>query len=90
MSLPADPPEPLRLYTRREGVTYIRERWGIPVTLARMARDAMTSSGGQPIEPVMPPPDQQFGNRYMYRGGTLDTYSKRLPKSRPAERGEAA
>jgi hypothetical protein len=76
-----------RLYTRRDAADYIRTKYGIPITLARMARDAMTANGRVP---VMPPPDKMFGNRFLYTGATLDIYAKRLIQDGPADRGEAA
>jgi hypothetical protein len=81
-----DQPQP-RLYTRRDGVEYIRGKHGIPVTVARMARDAMTAHGR---EPIMPAPEKRFGNRYLYTAAALDLYASRLLQDGPAERGEAA
>jgi hypothetical protein len=81
--LPVEP----RLYTRRAGAAYIHEKWGIPVSVARMARDAMTAHGRTP---VMPPADACFGNRLLYRADTLDLYASRLIQNAPSERGEAA
>ena len=80
-------PDQPRLYTRRAGADYIRAVHGIPVTVQRMARDAMVAGGR---EPVMPSPEKRFGNRYLYTAQQLDLYASRLLQDGPAERGEAA
>jgi hypothetical protein len=87
MSEKSPQPDHPRLYTRRAAVEYIQAKWGLPVTVARMARDAMTANGRKP---VMPPPEKRFGNRFLYTAAQLDLYAGCLLQDGPAERVEAA
>jgi hypothetical protein len=76
-----DLPDQPRLYTRRDAVDYIRGKWGIPITVARIAQDAMTANGRTPI---MPPAHARFGNRYLYTAEQLELYAGRLLQDGPS------
>jgi hypothetical protein len=60
-----------RLYTRRDAVGYIKEKFGIPIGHSRIAKDAM---GDGPF----PKPVKRFGKVFLYEGPQLDDYAKTL------------
>ena len=66
-----------RLYTRKDAVKYIRDKHGIPCRPSRLAKDAMSIDGA---EPLLPSPAARFGRTNLYTEDQIETYAERLVK----------
>jgi hypothetical protein len=68
-TLPAAKDEPPPRLTRRQGVAYLRDKHGIPITLSHFAKLCMKGEG--------PAPDERWGRYDLYAPATLVDWAYR-------------
>lgn len=66
---------PGRFYTRKDAAKYLQEMRGIPCRPSRLAKDAMSIDGA---EPLLPAPVARFGRIQLYTLEQINAYADRL------------